>query len=70
MNSERKNKDMSVKKTVLVFIIITLLVFLFGIPIVFDWNVFEKLLCGYSKGFLIVVIASKTADWIIEDENE
>lgn len=63
-----KNADMGVKKSVLVGIIILLLFFLFCIPISLEWSIFEKLLCTYSKGFLIVVTARKTADWIVGDK--
>ena len=58
---------MSVKKGILITIIILLLMFLFCIPIVLEWNVFNELLNGYAKGFLIFVIARKTADWIMGD---
>ena len=60
--------DMGVKKGVLITIIILLLMFLFCIPIVLEWNVFNEFLNGYAKGFLIVVIARKTADWIMGDK--
>ena len=62
------NADMGVKKGVLITIIILLLMFLFCIPIVLEWNVFNEFLNGYAKGFLIVVIARKTADWIMGDK--
>lgn len=59
---------MGVKKGILITIIILLLMFLYCIPIVLEWNVFNELFNGYAKGFLIVVIAGKTADWIIGDK--
>ena len=59
---------MGVKKGILITIIILLLMFLFCIPIVLEWKAFGELLNGYAKGFLIVVIARKTADWIIGDK--
>lgn len=66
-----ENADMGVKKGILITIIILLLIFLFCIPTVLEWNVFNGLLDGYAKGFLIVVIARKTTDWIMGDnENE
>ena len=62
---------MGVKKGILITIIILLLMFLYCIPIVFEWNVFEYLFDGYAKGVLIVAIAWKISDWIMEDnENE
>ena len=63
-----ESADMGVKKGILITIIILLLMFLFCIPIVLEWNVFNELFNGYAKGFLIVVIARKTADWIIGDK--
>ena len=63
-----ENADMGVKKGVLITIIILLLMFLFCIPIVLEWNVFNEFINGYAKGFLIVVIARKTADWIMGDK--
>ena len=65
-----ENADMGVKKGILITIIILLLMFLFCIPIVLEWNVFNELLNGYAKGFLIVVIARKTADWIMGDKKD
>ena len=63
-----ENADMGVKKGDLITIIILLLMFLFCIPIVLEWNVFNEFLNGYAKGFLIVAIARKTADWIMGDK--
>lgn len=59
---------MEVKKGILISIIMLLLLFLLCIPLVFEWNVLETLLNGYAKAFLIVVIARKTADWIMGDK--
>ena len=63
-----ENAYMCVKKGILITIIILLLMFLCCIPIVLEWNVFNEFLNGYAKGFLIVVIARKTADWIMGDK--
>ena len=64
------NADTGVKKGVLITIIILLLMFLFCIPIVLEWNVFNEFINGYAKGFLTVVIARKTADWIMGDKKD
>ena len=61
---------MKLKKSVLVFIIVLLITFLLCIPVVCEWTVFELLFSGYAKGFLIVVIARKIADWIMGDKCE
>lgn len=61
---------MRLKKGILVIIIVLLLTFLLCIPIVFEWTVFETLFSGYAKGFLIVAIAMKIADWIMGDKCE
>lgn len=61
---------MRLKKGILVIIIALLLMFLLCIPLVFEWTVFETLFSGYAKGFLIVVIARKIADWIMGDKCE
>ena len=65
-----ENADMGVKKGVLITIIILLLMFLFCIPIVLEWNVFNEFLNGYAKGFLTFIIARKTADWIMGDKKD
>ena len=63
-----ENADMGVKKCVLMTIIILLLMFLFCVPIVLEWNAFNEFINVYAKGFLTVLIARKTADWIMGDK--
>ena len=61
---------MGIRKGILMSIIVLLLLFLFCIPIVLEWNLFNDFLNGQAKGFLIIVIARKTADWIMGDKKD
>ena len=44
--------------------------FLFCIPTALEWKAVGESLNGCAKGFLIVVIARKTADWIMGDKKD